>query len=112
MDYDGENIKRISDINMRKRVPAISVDGKIIVFSDNSAIYTMDSNGENIKKISGSLVKSRHPDISPDNKYITFESIIDGQEEIFIVNLDGSNLKRLTFIPGIDYDPVFLYQAP
>ena len=72
----------------------------------------MDGNGENIKKISGSLVKSRHPDISPDNKYITFESIIDGQEEIFIVNLDGSNLKRLTFIPGIDYDPVFLYQAP
>jgi hypothetical protein len=112
MDYDGKNIKRISDINMRKRVPAISVDGKLIVFSDNSSVYTMDSNGENITKISGTLANCRHPDISPDNDHIIFESGAKGQEDIYIVDLDGSNPVRLTNIPGTDYDPAFMYQTP
>ncbi|MBC7334136.1 MAG: PD40 domain-containing protein [Actinobacteria bacterium] len=112
MDHDGKNIKRISDEKMRKRVPAISIDGKVIVFSDNDSLYTMDINGENIKKISGSLKNCRHSDISPDNKYVTFEANIDNQMGIFIVNLDGSNLTKLTNIPENSYDPYFLYQAP
>ncbi len=111
MDYNGKNIKKISNADMRKRVPAISVDGKIIVFSDNSSVYTMNSKGKNIKKISGDLVNCRHPDISPDNNFITFESGAEGQEDIYIVNLDGSNLVRLTDIPGTDYDPAFMYQT-
>ena len=112
MDHDGTNIKRISSANMRKRVPAVSAYGEIIVFSDNESLYTMDSKGENIKKISGDLSGCRHSDISPDNKYITFESTIDGQEEIFIIEPDGSNPVRLTNIQGNDSDPFFLYQAP
>ncbi len=115
MDYDGDNSERISDINMRKRVPAVSIDGKIIAFmgydGNNSSIYTMDDNGENIEKISGSLTNCSHPDISPDNKYIAFESP-DGQGEIYITNIDGSNPVKLTNIPGNDYDPAFLYQLP
>lgn len=112
MDYDGTNIKQLSDADMRQRVPAISIDGETIVFSDNESVYAININGENLQKISGNLSNSRHPDISPDNKYITFEGTVDSQLEIFIVNSDGSNLKRLTSITGSDYDPVFLYQAP
>ncbi len=111
MDYDGENAKKISDTDMRQRVPAISIDGEKIVFSDNSSIYTMDIDGGNLKKVSGDLQYCRHPDISPDNKYISFEGNANGQLEIFIVNVDGSNLQKLTNIPGDDYDPYFLYQA-
>jgi TolB protein len=111
MDYNGKNIDKLPDANMRQRTPAISYDGQTIVFSDNQSIYTMDLNGENLKKISGSLTSCRHPDISPDNKYITFEGNVDGQLEIFIANIDGSDLKRLTNIPGDDYDPYFLYQV-
>jgi len=111
MDYDGKNIQKITDVDMRQRTPAISIDGETIVFSDNSSIYTMDLDGGNLKKISGDLEYCRHPDISPDNKYISFEGNVDGQLEIFIVNVDGSNLQRLTDIPGDDYDPYFLYQA-
>ncbi|MFZ3387239.1 MAG: DUF5050 domain-containing protein, partial [Candidatus Hydromicrobium sp.] len=116
MDYDGKNIKRISSINMRKRVPTISVDGKIIAFmgyeGENSFIYIMDSNGENIRKLTGSLVNCGHPSISPDNVYITFQASVNGQDEIFIMNIDGSNQIPLTNIPGNDWDPVFMYQTP
>jgi len=114
MDYNGDNIEKISDMDMRKRVPAISVDGKIIVFAvyedDNSYIYTMDANGENLKNISGSLTKCSHPSISPDNNYIAFECITDGHEELYIVSPDGTDLNRLTNTAGNDSDPFFMYQ--
>jgi len=116
MDYDGENPERISSINMRKRAPAISIDGKLIAFmsyeGNNSFIYTIDENGENVKMVSGSLINCGHPGFSPDNNYMAFESIIDGQQELYITNLDGSNPTRLTNAAGNDSDPCFLYQTP
>ena len=115
MDYNGENSKRISDISMRKRAPAISIDGKLITFmgyeGNNTFIYTMDGNGGNIKMVSGSLVNSGHPAFSPDNTFIAFESTVDGQQEIYIIGLDGSNPMRLTNAAGNDSDPCFLYQV-
>jgi len=116
MDYDGKNIKRISSINMRKRIPTISADGKIIAFrgyeGKNFFIYTMDSNGENLRKLTDSLEYCGHPSISPDSVYITFQASVNGQDEIFIMNIDGSNQIPLTNIPGNDWDPVFMYQTP
>jgi len=116
MDYNGENPERISSINMRKRAPAISIDGKLIAFmsyeGNNSFIYTMDGNGENVKMVSGSLINCGHPGFSPDNAFLAFESIIDGQQEIYITNPDGSNPIRLTNAAGNDSDPCFLYQIP
>lgn len=116
MDYDGKNIKRISSINMRKRVPTISVDGEIIAFmgyeDKNTFIYTMDSSGDNLRKLTSSPVNCGHPSISPDNVYITFQASVNGQDEIFIMNIDGSNQIPLTNIPGNDWDPVFMYQTP
>ena len=116
MDYYGKNKEIISSINARKRVPAISIDGKIIVFAiyedDNSFIYTMDSNGENLINISGPLTKCCHPCISPDNAYIAFDNAAGGQEDLYITNPDGSNLTSLTNSPSIDKDPVFMYQVP
>lgn len=115
MDYDGKNIERVSGINMRKRVPTISADGKTIIFmgyeGENSSIFALDSNGENLRNLSGSLVECSHPSISPDNAYITFNSIVNGQDEIFIMNLDGTGLVQLTNIPGDDGDPSFMYQT-
>ena len=101
---------------MRKRVPTISVDGKIIAFMGyegaNSFIYTVDSNGENIRKLTNSPVNCGHPSISPDNAFITFQASVNGQDEIFIMNIDGSKQIPLTNIPGNDWDPVFMYQTP
>ena len=116
MDYNGENSERISGINMRKRAPAISIDGKLIAFmsyeGNNSFISIMDGNGENVKMVSGSLINCGHPGFSPDNAFMAFESIIDGQQEIYITNPDGSNPIRLTNAAGNDSDPCFLYQTP
>ena len=90
------------------------MDGEIIVFAvyegNNSFIYTMDIDGENLNNISGSLKKCSHPCISPDNAYVAFECMTGGQEELYIVSPDGTNLTQLTNIAGNDRDPVFMYQ--
>jgi Tol biopolymer transport system component len=116
MDYNGENPQRISSINMRKRAPAISPDGKLIAFmsyeGEISFIYTMDGNGENVKMVSGSLINCGRPGFSPDNAFMAFDCIIDGQQEIYITNPDGSNPIRLTNAAGNDSDSCFLYQIP
>ena len=114
MDYNGENIKKISDFNLRKRVPSMSRDTKLIAFmgyeGNNHNIFTMDNNGENVQKLTGNPENCGHPDISPDNVFITYEGKVNGQNEIFIMNIDGSDQKQLTNIPGHDWDPVFIYQ--
>ena len=115
MDHNGDNIERLSESSARKRVPCMSVDGEYIVFmgyeGDTRFVYIMDGDGENIRRISD-RPNSEHPFISPDNSIIAFESSVDGQNEIFIINLDGSEETRLTSIPGDDWGPAFIYQLP
>ncbi len=115
MDFDGNNIQKVSDTPMRKRVPTVSIDGTIIAFASYEGndffIYTMNYNGENIMRLPGAPANSGHPNISPDNKYITFQVGPDGRGDIYIMNMDGSNLTQLTDFGGINWDPVFMFHA-
>ncbi len=114
MDYNGSNISRVSDFQIRKRVPSISEDGKYIVFAgyeqNFSSIFIMNSDGSELKKLTDNAAYNVQPCISPDNQFITFYSDITGNDEIYMMNMDGSNVQKLTDIPGDDWGPVFLYQ--
>lgn len=48
-----------------------------------------------------------HPSWSPDGKHIVFSSTSDGDEEIVIVNPDGSDAAQLTNNDARDFDPQF-----
>jgi Tol biopolymer transport system component len=45
------------------------------------------------------------PEWSPDGTRIAFTSQRDGNEEIYVMNADGTDLVRLTNDPGIDTRP-------
>lgn len=59
-----------------------------------------------------------HPSFSPDGKQIVFTTSRfqdPGQTnnfELAIMNVDGTNIRRLTNSPGIDTEPVFSRTAP
>jgi len=119
MDFNGDNIQKLSDTEMRKRVPSMSKDGTIIVFTsydENNRyfILTMDQNGENIVRLTGTPINSGHPSVSPDNKYIAFQARTNegsNINDIYIINIDGSNLIQLTSLAGNEGDPIFMFQV-
>ena len=46
-------------------------------------------------------------DWSPKNNNIAFGSIRDGNEEIYVMNADGSDVIRLTDAPRVDANPAW-----
>jgi Tol biopolymer transport system component len=47
------------------------------------------------------------PNFSPDGRTIAFESLRDGDGEIYVVNADGSGQRRLTHNPARDFAPAW-----
>jgi TolB protein len=47
------------------------------------------------------------PVFSPDGRQIAFSSVRDGNNEIYVINEDGSNLRRLTNHPAADITPTW-----
>lgn len=43
--------------------------------------------------------------VSPDGTFAVFETDRDGDGELYRINIDGTNLKRLTASPGTDSEP-------
>lgn len=97
MDADGGNRRRLTEHPERDRRAVWSPDGETIAFvsqRDGSvSIWLMDPDGGNMRK----LVEGRSPAWSPDSQKITYtSSAIDDNDEIYIIDADGSNQLRLT----------------
>ncbi len=92
---DGSNIKRIA----KGFLPSFSPDGMKIIFtriiSKKAYILIMNINGKIIKsfkKIRGSVAF-----YSPDGQKIVLTRLKNDIQDIYIVDTDGSNEKRLTY---------------
>jgi len=74
-------------------------DGKIVYssFFDNSySIWIIDPAGGEPKQVTPSGSIDRFPSTTSDGKTIVFQSNRGGGDDIWSVNVDGSNLQRLT----------------
>ena len=67
-------------------------------------LYTV-ATGENVKLTDDTTVAD--PSFSPDGKQIAFTSWRDGNAEIYVMDTDGSNVRRVTDHPAFDQFPVF-----
>ena len=98
MDFNGDNISKISQEKSWKRVPDISPDGNLIVYvsyiggnGDNNraiSIMNFDSSGARLLYDKEGY-KDAHPAFSPDGKLIAFESGKSDSEDIILMNADG-----------------------
>ena len=91
--------------------------GKIAFYSKrdgNSEIYTMDSNGSDPTRLTFNAAKDNAPSWSPNARQIAFHSsrhddndphTAEENTEIYIMDADGSNQRRLTHYPGLDTGP-------
>lgn len=114
MQADGANVRRLTDHSALDYHSAWSPDGRRIAFqSDRNRliwldddIYVMDANGKNIRNLTEHPGRDRHPMWSPNGRQIVFASMrvgnfgdgnFDaGNYDIYIMNADGKNIRRLT----------------
>ena len=102
---DGTNLKILTNGDGNYGFPSWSPDGKQIVYraanSNLKGLFILDSETGAARV----LTKDSHdnfPSWSPDGSRIAFTSYRDGDYEIYTIKPDGTDLKRLTNIPGND----------
>lgn len=89
--------------------PAVSPDGSKIAFSSDRSgkpmIFTMNMDGSGVKQLTFAGFYNSTPSWSPDGTKITFAGVDKGKDsgdgrtgafDIFVINADGTGLKRLT----------------
>lgn len=104
MGIDGTDLRRITPQGYADS-PSFSPDGMLLAFSfrppfeNKFQIYIADV-------ITGTIIRltdeggNENPVFASDGRKILFVSDRNGKKELFIMNLDGSNQKRLFELPG------------
>jgi TolB protein len=114
-DYDGANPRRITVNRSLNINPVWSSDGKAIAYtsyrrSNFPDLYIQriyegtppESPAHGTDRIHNFL-----PAWSPDGTKIAFMTNRDGNQEIYVMDTNGSNLRRITRHPGIDATPTW-----
>jgi Tol biopolymer transport system component/photosystem II stability/assembly factor-like uncharacterized protein len=98
---DGSELVQITSNAFDEEEPAWSPDGSQIAYvsrgSCKDAIYLMNTDGSAAKY----LIDGRRPAWSPDGTRIAFSRLEDG---LFVIDVDGGNLTRLTDSSRDDMD--------
>jgi len=113
MDTDGTNVRLALDgVRGPYEVhPTFTPDGLGLVFSSDRAdgnwdIYTATiGRHHGWTRLTTNPAADRFPTLSADGGTIAFRSERDGNSEIYLMDADGSNLRRLTYDPAFDGYP-------
>ncbi|MPY89795.1 MAG: hypothetical protein GEU99_17970, partial [Luteitalea sp.] len=112
-DYDGENQRRVTVNRSLAVTPVWTPDGRAIVYTSYRRGYpdlfvSYIYQGRLEEPAGGTdRIHNFSPAVSLDGKRIAFWSNRDGNPEIYVMNFDGKNVRRITNHPGNDATPTW-----
>lgn len=106
---DGNNLKQMTQSDGVDKDPVWSPDGNLIVFASERAnffaggsgvvqtqLFSMTPDGATVTQLTSDQGSSYSPAFSPDGTRITFASDRSGSGNIYLMELSGENVRRLT----------------
>jgi TolB protein len=108
-DFDGANIKQLTQNQSINLSPAWLPDGKKIAFTSylkrNPDLYLIDTEGKNLSRFSFHPGLNVSPSWSPDGKQIVLMMGMEGKSDIYLLDANGKNPKKLTMGHGNEASP-------
>jgi dipeptidyl aminopeptidase/acylaminoacyl peptidase len=102
-----QETRPVSSPELKSAAPFFSPDGQSIIFECETNICINTVYGVAVRMLpSGGGVDSQAA-ISPDGSQLSFISDRDGNYELYVVNLDGTGLTRLTNTPYAEQHPTW-----
>jgi Tol biopolymer transport system component len=116
VNVDGSGLTRLTEDPGDDRYPAWSPDGRTIAYtsdrSGNEDVWVMDVSGvpagvaareraadEDAVNLTRSPDRDRYPIWSPTGSRLTFNTNRDGDDEVYVMNADGSRQQNLSRSP-------------
>jgi len=109
MDYDGKNLKQHTNYGNLALFPAISPDGTRLAFTTfvegTPSIYVHSlETGRKLTFYNQTASLNMTAEFTPDEK-VLYASSITGHSQIYEADLDGRNLRRISYSRSIATDP-------
>jgi len=112
VNLDGTGLRQVSNLPALRGRSDWSPLGLIVTYSGKPwarELFVMNPDGSELRQLSPSGGNSQGPSFSPDGQWVAFTSYFDRYEvngcEIYIMRVDGTNLRRLTDNDYCDYQP-------
>lgn len=117
-DYDGANPIKVTNTRTLNITPTWSPDNQAIAYTSyrpsggmgtfQDIVVSHIRIGKRETPANGDPRKQNYlPIWSPDGSKIAFTTNRDGNPEIYVMNKDGSGVRRMTNSPGIDVSPTW-----
>ena len=110
MGADGSNLTRVTFSPSVPTLSGWSPDGQWIAFTlkgegEEPGIIARNPDGVNVRRLTGD--EDYGAIWSPNGEQMIFTSVRDGNEEIYVMNEDGSELRRVTNNSDSDSHPTW-----
>lgn len=119
MDYDGKNVTQLTSHGGTTISPSMSKDGRYLLYSmipnsggkRNNNLYLMDLKTHEARAISSRDGINSGAIFSPDPKKILLTLTVSGNAEIYEMDVDSGNLRKITNHFASDVDPSITYDG-
>ena len=110
MDFDGRNVRRLTNVRSLALSPSGSRNGKVAYTSYGMLfpqIWVMNSDGKDKREVPTGIGLNASPSLSPDATQIAFAGSARGTTDIYVVSAGGGGMRRLTTTRAIEASPAW-----